>query len=274
MRINRPFVEYWPQGDDYDSHVARCARVCYASNGTTSYKLVWNLRDSGHLSMFRHVGRYYVIPEARVRIPAEIRAYVNIVKGPNTAWYVSTNGQVADKYFEKYRDYEISWHEARRDKTFFDNKMIYYTFVVNTGIDITRELNRKSPNAIAEQSTRYVDFNKKVGIQFKKCEWMNLANWYKKILYKSMCWLDAAFYHISRSPYGLNLTPEDARWCLFLDSWTRAVYTYTVKDWEYIINLRLFDYTGRAHPDVHPIMNEIKTYLENNQYKIINYKNK
>lgn len=274
MRINRPFVEYWPQGDDYDSHVARCARVCYASSGTNSNQLIESLKRSGHLSMFRHVGRYYIIPESRVRIPAEIRAYVNIVKDSCGSWFVSTNGQVADKYFEKYKEYEISWNKARRYNTFVDNKMIYYTFVVNTGIDITRELNRKSPNAIAEQSTRYVDFNKKVGIQFKKCEWMNFANWYKKLLYKSMCWLDAAFYRISRSRYGLNLTPEDARWCLFLDSWTRAVYTYTVKDWEYIINLRLFDNTGRAHPDVHPIMNEIKTYLENAQYKIINYKNK
>ena len=60
--------------------------------------------------------------------------------------------------------------------------MLYYTFVIDTGIDITRELNRKSPNAISERSTRYVDFIKKIGIIFKKCHWMTKLNLYRKVL--------------------------------------------------------------------------------------------
>ena len=98
-------------------------------------------------------------------------------------------------------------------------------------------------------------------------------NLYRKVLVKLMCKFDEWFYKISRSKYGLNLKPEDARWCLFLDTMSKAAYTYTVRDWEYIINLRLFDYTGGAHPDAKVVMLQIKEALEDEGYDLVNYKN-
>lgn len=278
MKILEPQVELIRQGDDEALHIAKCARICYASNKLVGNEKMCNhLWKNNHRSMFRHVGVYYKIPRNSVydidwAYYFLFSSYCNIAKDSNYI-YVSTNRQYAKENLQKISEYEIPYEAAVNDEVFYSNKMIYYTFVVDTGIDITRELNRKSPNAISERSTRYVDFIKKIGIVFKKCHWMFGLNLYKKCLVKLMCKVDEWFYKISRSKYGLNLKPEDARWCLFLDTMSKAAYTYTVLDWEYIINLRLFDYTGGAHPDAKIVMLHIKEALEDEGYNLVNYKN-
>lgn len=277
MEILEPQVELIRQGDDEAIHIAKCARICYASNkSVANMKMCDRLWKNNHRSMFRHVGVYYKIPRNGVfdidwAYYFLFNSYCNIAKDSNYI-YISTNRQYAKENLQKISEYEIPYEVAVNDEVFYSNKMIYYTFVVDTGIDITRELNRKSPNAISERSTRYVDFIKKIGIVFKKCHWMFGLNLYKKSLVKLMCKVDEWFYKISRSKYGLNLKPEDARWCLFLDTMSKAAYTYTVLDWEYIINLRLFDYTGGAHPDAKVVMLYIKEALEDEGYHLVNYK--
>lgn len=274
MNILKPKVELLYQGDNEALHIARCARVCYASNKlTNNEKLCDDLRKKSHNSMFRHAGVYYIIPRhiELYNIPYGKDIYYHIVHTYSKT-YIATNRQFADEHLKTYKVFEVSWDVARNDEVFYSNKLLYYTFAIETGIDITRELNRKSPNAIAERSTRYVDFIKKIGIVFKQCHWMPGLNLYKKTLVKLMCKVDEWFYKISRSKYGLNLKPEDARWCLFLDVMSKAVYTYTVRDWEYIINLRLWDYTGSAHPDARIVTQQVKDILNGEGYELVNYK--
>ena len=79
------------------------------------------------------------------------------------------------------------------------------------------------------------------------------------------------FYKISRSKFGLNLKPEDARFILPLDTMSKVVYTYTVAEWEYIINMRLFDWTGIAHPDAKIIAKQIYDILTKKGWNIDNY---
>ena len=277
MKIVDPQVELVSQNDAESLHIAKCARICYGSNKLVNNDtLCNNLWKNNHRSMFRHAGVYYKIPVNGVFNNEDVyllySEYCNVGRDANYI-YISTNRQYAKEYLVDYSDYEISIEEAKNIEPFVKHKLIYYTFIVDTGIDITRELNRKSPNAISERSTRYVDFVKKIGIMFKKCHWMFGLNLYKKVLVNLMCKVDEWFYKISRSKYGLNLKPEDARWCLFLDTMSKAAYTYTVRDWEYIINLRLFDYTGSAHPDAKIIMLHIKEALEDEGYDLVNYKN-
>lgn len=275
MKIQEPEVTLFKQGDCENLHIARCARVCYGSDKTINNEaLCNNLWLNNHRSMFRHAGVYYKIPINGVFNIEDtyllFSEYCNVGKDNNYI-YISTNRQYAREHLEDYSSYEISVEEAQNTEAFVRNKLIYYTFAIDTGIDITREYNRKSPNAIAERSTRYVDFLKKFGILFKKCHWMNGLNLYRRFLVNLMCSLDELFYKISRSKYGLNLKPEDARWCLFLDTMSRAVYTYTVEDWEYIINLRLFNYTGGAHPDAKIVALKIKEILEDEGYDIVRF---
>lgn len=248
MQILEPKVELWLEDNKY-SHIARCARVCYASDKTSDNEKMCNaLWKNKHRSMFRHAGVYYIIPE---RLQLDKRAYIGaVVRLHNNEYFVSTNEQCAREYWDKrYAKYRYTPAQAENIKEFHIYKMLRYTLVIETGIDITREFNRKSPNNIAEQSTRYVDFNKKLGICFKQCHWMyNMSIWkycLTRIMLKTAEW----FYKIARSKYGLNLPPQDARFILPLDTMSKVVYTYTVAEWEYIVNMRLWDWTGKAHPD-------------------------
>lgn len=273
MKIVDSVAKIWHQGDDIYEHIAKCARVCYASNKSldaNDYTFCKKLWRNKHKSMFRHAGVYYIIPEA---LDLNYRAYgfCNIVTVESIK-YISTNKQCAKEYFQKYKRFEISTNEAWVHPIFREHGLIMLTFNIGTGIDITREFNRKSPNNIAEQSTRYVDFNKRVGIKFKRCHWMKGLNLYRRFITWFMCKVDEWFYKISRSKYGLNLPPEDARWCLFLDTYSNTVYTYSVKTWEYIINMRLFDYTGKAHKDAKTVAQFLYDQLTALNFNIKNYK--
>lgn len=270
MQILEPKVETWLQYNNID-HIARCARVCYASdsnkNNVEMCKALWKNK---HRSMFRHAGAYYIIPE-KIRIPE--KAYIGaVVKLVGYKYYVSTNEQSAREYWDKYySEYCIPISEAFNNDIFKKYKMLRFTLCIETGIDITREFNRKSPNNIAEQSTRYVDFNKKLGIRFKQCHWMyNMSIWkycLTRIMLKTCEW----FYKIARSKYGLNLPPQDARFILPLDTMSKVVYTYTVAEWEYIVNMRLWDWTGKAHPDAKIIGQLIYDELVKLGYTPVNY---
>lgn len=271
MKILEPKVESWLQYNSVD-HIARCARVCYASDRTSNNKQMCDaLWRNKHRSMFRHAGVYYIIPE---NLQISEKAYIGaVVKLDGHIYYVSANEQSAREYWdEKYKKYRIPISEAFENDIFKKYKMLRYTLCIETSIDITREYNRKSPNNIAEQSTRYVDFTKKVGIKFKKCHWMADCNWYRTILYKFMLKTSEWFYKISRSKYGLNLPAQDARFILPLNTMSKVVYTYTVKEWEEILNMREYDYTGKAHPDAKIVAKLIHEELSKLGITIENYK--
>lgn len=271
MKIVEPKVESWLQNNTIE-HIARCARVCYASDKTTNNdKICESLWKNKHRSMFRHAGVYYIIPE---KLQISEKAYIGaVVKLEGHTYYVSANEQSAREYWDKrYIKYRISISKAFENNIFKKYKMLRFTLCIETGIDITREFNRKSPNNIAEQSTRYVDFNKKVGIVFKQCHWMYGLNLYKYCLMRIMAKTAEWFYKLSRSKYGLNLSPQDARWILPLDTMSKVVYTYTVKEWEDIVNMRLWDWTGKAHPDAKIVAARILTELEKLGCNIENYK--
>lgn len=270
MQILEPKVESWLQNYTID-HIARCARVCYASDSNeNNAKLCARLWNNKHRSMFRHAGVYYIIPE-KLQVPD--KAYIGaVVKLVECNYYVSANEQSAREYWDyRYKKYRISITEAESNEIFVKYKMLRFTLCIETGIDITREFNRKSPNNIAEQSTRYVDFNKKLGIRFKQCHWMyNMSIW-KYCLTRIMLKTCELFYKIARSKYGLNLPPQDARFILPLDTMSKVVYTYTVAEWEYIVNMRLWDWTGKAHPDAKIVGQFIYDELVKLGYTPVNY---
>ena len=63
MRIVKPYAKYLPTtGLSHNEHIARCARVCYASDKTTDNdQMVEGLIKKGHLSMLRHTTYYFKI---------------------------------------------------------------------------------------------------------------------------------------------------------------------------------------------------------------------
>ena len=277
MRYVNPIVEYWQQVNRA-AHVAKCARVCYASEKTTdNEKMVARLEANKHMSMFRHESRYYIVPDIKLLKADWVihflqnKDYVGCyVLNKRSAW-ISTNGQFVREHtaiFEgelaKFEvDPSVFRAKARESKQKAIMMLVRHTLCVTTSIAITRELNRKSPNSIAEQSTRYVNFGKKYGGITICRSWFQLAVHKDKMSHPWWRTLPIRIsWHVADWAYRLSLRlgvkPQDARACLPLETASRAVYTYNGFEWKEILDLRLRQLTGPAHPDAVIIADKIQ----------------
>lgn len=128
MKIIEPKVELWQQGDDSKAHVARCARVCYGRETGNDEATIKRLINDEHWSMFRHETYYIIANDSDKTLETIVINYANTIgfsyRYEKHVYYITVNG---------------NW--------VLDHK---------TQISTSRELNRVSPNSIAEKSTRYV----------------------------------------------------------------------------------------------------------------------
>ena len=271
MEIIKPQVELWIQENPID-HVARCARVCYASDKTTGNNAMYNrLLDAGHNSMFRHESVYIIAPGRNDRYELidsfESCPYVDYrIDYDNNEIYISTNRQffMENESIQYFNEWIVSIDEFK--STLLGKELMRYTFKVVTQISTSRELNRVSPNNIAEQSTRYVNLSKKGGavcqphwVQEKDIEdWINGNDNATSIYYHNQCQLAFDCYNELIS---LGMKPQDARGVLPLDTATVCVYTYTIAEWRHIIDLRYYGTTGAAHPNAVIIAGMIRDEL-------------
>lgn len=260
MNIIKPAVELWQENNDWIHHVAKCARICYASDGSKDEKLVDNLLKLKHLSMFRHRSIYYIIPKddkyTELVTRFEFCPYVEyLIDGE--AIYLATNGHFYIEHkdnilktlepfivtAEEFSNWEIGWQLMR------------YTFRVTTQISTSRELNRVSPNNIAEQSTRYVYENgticKPHWISDEEADMFNENNDVDldeaMNVYFRGCKKDFEDYKLLIDKYKLNR--QDARGKLPIDTATICAYTYSIKEWRAILDLRYYGTTGAPHPN-------------------------
>lgn len=268
MKIIEPKVELWQQGNDAKAHVARCARVCYGRETGNDEATIKRLINDGHWSMFRH-GTYYMIAnDSDKTLETIIINYANTIgfsyDYKKHVYYITVNGNwVLDhktqfgyisKYIVPIEDFcntEIGFH------------MMRYTFCVDTQISTSRELNRVSPNSIAEKSTRYVYEDGSIcrphWISKEEAELFNNnnnttlneainADLNEAInVYLNGCKRDFEEYKILVDKYKIHR--QDARGKLPLDTATRCIYTYSIDEWFDIIRKRVYHTTGKAHPN-------------------------
>lgn len=278
MKIIEPKVELWRQ-EDAKAHVARCARVCYGKETGNDEATVKRLINSKHWSMFRHETVYAMIP-----IELWYGNFGEILKGykasPYISWvtvrdyiYVSTNGNFMldiEKYepvlYNEINNYRVSEEEFNSCETAY-NLFARWTFCVDTQISTSRELNRVSPNSIAEMSTRYVYEDGSIcrphWISQKEAELFNNDNNADldeaMNVYLNGCKRDFEEYKILVDKYKIHR--QDARGVLPLDTATRCVYTYSVRTWRHIIDLRYYGTTGKPHPNAYIIASMIRDEL-------------
>lgn len=69
---------------------------------------------------------------------------------------------------------------------------------------------------------------------------------------------DAIFYGEALKA---GVLPQDARGKLPLDTATKVVYTYTYKEWQHILDLRLRGTTGKPHPNAKQVMELLEPIL-------------
>lgn len=258
MEIIDPKVEYWEESPNLVEHIAKCAAVCYRTLNYSPEKMYEHLERDGHHSMFRHASHYYIVPKGSLLTGEYLLLYqVNAkVFGENPFidvydydkfYYMSTNEQYTVEHpkFEKlFRKYEVSREDFAE---LCPNKdLVRFTFCITTSIKVSRELNRVSPNNIAEQSTRYVNFASKIGdVQVCKSVDEHLSKEDRDEILDALN-IETVVY---KNLISNGVKPEDARRVLPLDTATVCAYTYSAKVWKHIIDLRYFETTGKAAPD-------------------------
>lgn len=282
MKIIEPKVELWQQGNNAKAHVARCARVCYGRETGNDQATIKRLIDSEHWSMFRH-GTYYMIAnDSDKTLETIIINYANTIgfsyDYKKHVYYITVNGNwVLDhkaqfgyisKYIVPIEDFcntEIGFH------------MMRYTFCVDTQISTSRELNRVSPNSIAEKSTRYVYEDGNIcrphWMTDEEVDYLNnepiFEEWcdsHKKAsIYRDSCNNSFNKYKLL---VDIGMHRQDARGVLPLDTATRCVYTYSTKEWFDIIKKRVYHTTGKSHPNATIICKLIEQELNGLGYEV------
>lgn len=279
MKIIEPKVELWQQGDDAKAHVARCARVCYGRTSGNDEATIKRLINDKHWSMFRH-GTYYIIAnDSDKTLETIVINYANTIgfsyHYEKHVYYITVNGNwVLDHktQFGYLSKYIVPIEDFRNTEIGFN--MMRYTFCVDTQISTSRELNRVSPNNIAEMSTRYVYKDGSIcrphWVSKEEAELFNNDNNADldeaMNIYLNGCKRDFEEYKILVDKYKIHR--QDARGVLPLDTATRCIYTYSIDEWFDIIRKRVYHTTGKAHPNATIICKLIEQELNGLGYEV------
>lgn len=285
MIITEPQVEWWKQ-TSLAQHIARVGRICYKAKGKQpeeglteeEAKAFIQKRDeerckgfweSGHRSMYRHGTCYFFLPSEK-GFPNYIWAYLNAspyidYATKNHKVWISTNMQFLLEH-KDLRDALISYNVSEDE--FIEKAQKYeceeafsilrMTMVVTTQISTSRELNRTSPNSIAEQSTRYCNLEKKGGVKIARPHWYDGGTRWQRMVYGLVCRVCEWGYNMLLKS---GLKPQDARGVLPLDTYTVVAYTYSLAEWSHIIDIRYHEMTGKAHPNAHLVAEQLRNKI-------------
>lgn len=287
MKIIQPKVELWQQGENKVAHVARCARICYKKETGNDSALYGSLERRNHLSMYRHETYYAAVPTYK-KDSIIWQCLAGYMHCPYIKWvtyknntYIITNGNfirdiVKDNpvLFHMIYDNQITSEEAEQIEPIWEHFM-RYTFCVVTQISTSRELNRVSPNNIAEQSTRYVyedgTICKPHWMTDEEVDYLNnepifeeWCNSHKKAsIFRDSCNDSFNKYKLL---VDIGMQRQDARGVLPIDTATKCAYTYSIDEWRAIINLRYYGTTGAPHPNAKIVAGMIRQQLMNLGY--------
>lgn len=275
MKLIEPDVRLWDtKGLEKETIIARAARVCYKSETTgpeSDERLCSRLYKNKHFSMFRHYTIYYIIPVNEVK--DKVKECLDLIRfNPYSRinmdsdnYYISLNYQ---SFYERYYYMDMINNYIVSEQDFYDKvkdtniiRIYRFQFYITTSIDISRELNRKSPNNIAEESTRYCNytknkFDRQISI-VKPYNWDETPNVIKDFYIKQWESAEETYTKLVSE----NVPAEIARKVLPLGTATHVVYTYTLDEWIDIIKARCYGVTGKPHPDAKLVVSKINNIL-------------
>lgn len=293
MKLIETSAEFIPQEDLY-KQIELAGRTCYKSEDKitedSAKGFVDRMIKSNHLAMLEHGTVYLKFSDYEVKLnPGLASKYANNKYTKShfsheyLNWYVTTNirvlvenGWLGDL---KYLCEPTEYHEKR------------YTFKVNTSIGVSREFNRHRVNSIAEQSTRFCNYNTgKFDNQVAFCipAWLTLNSGMYEVKHLTIDGVsdtyfvgDGYFIPVSNnSPENKfimrrmsneqdyledindGLKPQQARENLPLCTATEVVYTAFASDWKHFFDLRYFETTGKVHPNMLELTTKMKRVAE------------
>lgn len=295
MEIITPFVEIWEQNNSLDgiwAHIARCTRVCYQStpkeNGETDEKFVKRVILKGHLlwrgtdfdkihgAMLEHGTVYLIAPRLSSLTACYVaNKYSKVVIHKDNA-YITTNLRVIYEYgYLKDLKYICAPTEHHV-------KRVTVSFTTNIGV--SREFNRHRVNSIAEESTRYCNYNKRNDGQIKigLPAWLlddehlpyiethrydNLYSYCEDVVEGiRIDWTDIDYYlfALTASEWCYNnlikkgWKPQQAREVLPLATKSQLIHTAFVDDWKHFFALRADGVSGPPHPNAALVAKPLK----------------
>ena len=296
MKIIHPYVDLIQQEPGLDGmfrHIEKCGRTCYKSEDKitddSADTFVANLIKNKHYAMLEH-GTVYLqtVYNNKLHIKYNKNPYT-IVKVLNNYLFITTNYRVLQ---------ENGWLDDLQyicEPTEFHIPRITLKFTTNIGV--TRESNRMRANSIAEESTRYCNYNSdkfNKRITFCKPIWINESSIeaaVKKpiIIKEGLPMLDfdniSSFNNsddnntrairlylkclaVCEQTYNtlieLGWTHQQAREVLPLATKSEVVYTAFPHQWKHFFDLRLFGTTGKPHPNMQEIAELAQGVLKEN----------
>ena len=312
MELILPKAEIWEQGttlEDIWKHIARCTRVCYQStpknDSETNEEFVKRviLRpdsstgelnfDKIHGAMLEH-GTVYLMATDWDRNPLEhyIRNKYSKYRQIHLktehcqddtsykyAYYVTTNLRVI---YENGGLSDLSYICA---PTEHHAKRITVSFTTNIGV--TREFNRHRVNSIAEESTRYCNYNKRNDGQIKirlpdwlldgdlarlnefdNGDWLAAISQIAEFAYDDSGELKYNVDYYGAALYFCNVCynkliergwkPQQAREVLPLATKSQLIHTAFVDDWKHFFALRADGVSGIPHPNAKLVAEPLK----------------
>lgn len=292
MKLIEPSVEYWQQEAGIQGvwkQIARAARVCYQSSlrknetdeefakrvilkpaliegdlNDLEHCLFDNLKLHG--GVLEHGTVYLYLPLNYNRAD-----FFEITESPynKTAYDAANNALVTSNMryiiennkLDMLKEYGCAVPSSLHPKR--------YTFSVITDIGVTREFNRhRASMSICEESTRYCDYTKgKFGgeLTFIRPAWRQKD---KNGFILDFNAYDAALANAEQAYKqlrNLGWKPEQARQVLPLGLKTQAVYTAFEDDWRHFLKLRTDNVSGKVHPNIQYVANEIRRIAKENK---------
>lgn len=313
MELIKPSVEIWEQGttlEDMWKHIARCTRVCYQStpknDGETDEEFVKRviLRpdsstgrldfDNIHGAMLEH-GTIYL--EIYCYNGCEDDNYYKIMNYRENKYSIVKNifynGESIAKNFAITTNlrvlYENNWLDDLQylcNPTEHHVKRVTVSFTTNIGV--TREFNRHRINSIAEESTRYCNYNKRNDGQIKigLPSWLlddehfpyikghanddvvsyatGIINQEEDEILKIWCDMDFYLCGLTFCNWCYNMLirkgwkPQQAREVLPLATKSQLIHTAFVDDWKHFFALRADGVSGPPHPNAALVAKPLK----------------
>lgn len=301
MKLINQSVEYLPQActeEDIYKSIERAGRICYKSEDkitSDSYKrFIEMLKTNGHTAMLEHgtiylkhkgvdnpLAKYNSNPYSKYNMHY-IEDSLLLNDNEEIVEYVTTNYRVI---YENGWEDDLKWagiptlhHELR------------YSFHITTSIGIVRELLRHRHFSFANESTRYCNYSKgKFGNQltFIKPSWFQTLNeegdyegeirdgsnrvilggrtfqlssvqdFEEHYICSRLAEAENAYFHFLKQGY----TPQQARDILPLATKSEIVMTGFESDWKHFLDLRLREITGKVHPDMKVLAEQINEKL-------------
>lgn len=250
MKLIESKVEFIPQEKGLKGiykMIELAARTAYQSQdkiGTGAQDFVNRMIKSKHYATLEHGTIYLKMPYDTIY---DDNPYSNSL-WDGQDMFVTTNYRVLqeNEWLDdlKYICDPTDQHEKR------------YTFRFTTDIGICRELLRHRKFSFINESTRYCNYSKgKFGEEITFISPSGDMDALSRDIFVSHL-SDAESHYMALIDAGWKA--EEARQVLPLATKTELVMTGFASDWRYLLDLRLFEKTGRTHPDMVNLMEKLR----------------